>query len=209
MMLVQHSTKYVLPLTILASQQVTVTRARDVDFTFFQIIVGDHNTPEYGGFNTRLSREQGQFVQAATKAEYAPLTPSDPDTMITAMTNDTEQSFTIFTADQQLYRIIVDIRWVYPYLFTQFIPRPGGMHLLMSFVGSVGTLMANTGLEEIMKSAFGGVAKMLTVNMLAARYDIWTSKMANKKLRTTPYLKTYCFQQERLLVSMSMGLISK
>ncbi|KAK2144992.1 hypothetical protein LSH36_713g01032 [Paralvinella palmiformis] len=36
------------------------------------------------------------------------------------------------------------------------------MHLLLGFVGSIGTLMANTGLEEIMKSVFGGVAKVLT-----------------------------------------------
>ena len=32
----------------------------------------------------------------------------------------------------------------------------------MSFVGAVGTLMADTGLEPIMDVAFGGVAKMLT-----------------------------------------------
>ena len=85
------------------------------------MIIGDHNTPEYGGFNTRLSREQCQSVQAATKAVYTPLidmTPSDPDTMMTAMmeatrlTNDTGQSFTIFTADQQLYRVTVYITWV-------------------------------------------------------------------------------------------------
>ncbi|KAK2151015.1 hypothetical protein LSH36_379g01088 [Paralvinella palmiformis] len=38
----------------------------------------------------------------------------------------------------------------------------GGVHLLMSFVGSVGTLMVNIGLEEMIKSAFRGVAKMLT-----------------------------------------------
>ena len=43
------------------------------------------------------------------------MTPSDPDTMMTAtmeatrLTNDTGQSFTIITADQQLYRVIVDI----------------------------------------------------------------------------------------------------
>ena len=43
-----------------------------------------------------------------------------------------------------------------------FIPRLGGMHLLMSFVGSVGTLMAGSGLEEVLKSAFGGVSRMLT-----------------------------------------------
>jgi len=97
---------------------VIVARARGVDFTFFQMIVGDHNTPEYGSFNTSLSREQGQSVQAATKTVYTPLinmTPSDPDTMMNAMveatrlTNDTGQSFTIFIADQQLYRVIVNI----------------------------------------------------------------------------------------------------
>ena len=34
--------------------------------------------------------------------------------------------------------------------------------MLMSFVGAVGTLMNNTGLEELMNSAFGGVLKMLS-----------------------------------------------
>ena len=32
----------------------------------------------------------------------------------------------------------------------------------MSFIGAVGTLMGNTGLSEIMQTAFGGVPKMLT-----------------------------------------------
>ena len=32
----------------------------------------------------------------------------------------------------------------------------------MSFIGAVGTLMGNTGLREIMQTAFGGVPKMLT-----------------------------------------------
>ena len=36
------------------------------------------------------------------------------------------------------------------------------MHLLMSFVGSVSVLMAGSGLEEILKSTFGGVQHMLT-----------------------------------------------
>ena len=33
------------------------------------------------------------------------------------------------------------------------------MHTLMSFIGAVGTLMCNSGLEEILQSAFGGVQK--------------------------------------------------
>ena len=36
------------------------------------------------------------------------------------------------------------------------------MHTLMNFVGAVGTLMSDSGLEDVMKAAFGGVAKMLS-----------------------------------------------
>ena len=36
------------------------------------------------------------------------------------------------------------------------------MHMLMSFIGAVGNLMAETGLSDIMSSAFAGVHKMLT-----------------------------------------------
>ena len=35
--------------------------------------------------------------------------------------------------------------------------RLGGMHTLMSFVGAVGSLMSDSGLESIMESAFAGV----------------------------------------------------
>ena len=34
--------------------------------------------------------------------------------------------------------------------------------MLMGFVGSIGTLMAETGLAQILESVFGGVEKMLT-----------------------------------------------
>ena len=40
--------------------------------------------------------------------------------------------------------------------------RLGAMHTLMSFVGSVGALMGNSALEEVLKAAFGGVTRMLT-----------------------------------------------
>ena len=47
---------------------------------------------------------------------------------------------------------------MYPDHFQNFIPRLGGMHTLMNFTGAVGTLMADTGLEDILQAAFGGVA---------------------------------------------------
>ena len=92
---------------------------------------------------------------------------NDPDTIMSAMieaqrlTNACGQTITVFTSDQQLYRVAVNVTWVYPRLFTHFVPRLGGMHFLMSFVGAVGTLMSNTGLTEIMQTTFGGVPKML------------------------------------------------
>ena len=56
---------------------------------------------------------------------YSPLidmVPSDPSTIMTAMiearriTKNTGQSMTLFTADQQLYRVAVNVVWVYPEL---------------------------------------------------------------------------------------------
>ena len=93
--------------------------------------------------------------------------PADPDTMLTAMeeaqrlTNECGQNVTIFANDQQLYRIAVNITWVYPERFALFISRLGGMNTVMSFVGCVGKLMADSGLEDVMKAAFEGVAHML------------------------------------------------
>jgi len=95
------------------------------------------------------------------------MTPSDPDTIMSAMleaqrlTNKCGQEITVFTNDQQLYRVAVNVTWVYQQLFKNFVPRLRGMHFLMSSVGAVGTLMSNTGLTEIMQTTFGGVPNML------------------------------------------------
>jgi len=78
------------------------------------------------------------------------------------LTRKLGQECTIFTADLQLYRVGLFVQWVYPDIFDdQFILRLGGMHFLMSFVGAIGALMADSGLEDVLKSAFGGVARML------------------------------------------------
>lgn len=73
------------------------------------------------------------------------------------------QTFTVFVADLQLYKIAVEVSWHYPRLFdSRFVIRLGGMHLLMNFLGSIGKVMKNTGLEEILQSCFGSVEKMLS-----------------------------------------------
>ena len=93
--------------------------------------------------------------------------PAEYDTVLTSMlqvkglSEAAGQPFTLLTFDQQLYRYAVEIQWVLPEVFppSSFVLRLGGMHMLMSFVGAVGNLMAAnwTG----MSFAFAGVDKML------------------------------------------------
>ena len=57
------------------------------------------------------------------------------------------------------------------------IPRLGGMHWLMSFIGCVGVLTENSGLKPWLQSAFAGVPKMMTIkrfpmNIRALRFAV-------------------------------------
>ena len=83
----------------------------------------------------------------------------------------------VFTCDQQLYRVTMDIIWNDPSRWTYFYPRIGGMHWLMSVAGSVGKLMKNSGLDMLTKTAFAGVEKMLIgkkflINVRALRIGV-------------------------------------
>ena len=160
----------VLPLKILCSQVINVKEAKSTDFQFIKEVLTEPSVPDFAGYNTRKIRESGQLVQNETKVIYRPLInkmPSDPSTILTAMC-DVEsaseragQQVTVFTCDQQLYRVTIDIIWDDPVRWKHFYPRIGGMHWLMSFVGAVGKLMKNSVLDLLMKSAFAGVEKML------------------------------------------------
>ena len=55
----------------------------------------------------------------------------------------------------------MDIIWVNPERLSEFYPRIGGMHKLMSFVGCVGNSMKKSGLEEVMRTSFAGVENCL------------------------------------------------
>ena len=91
---------------------------------------------------------------------------SDP-AMMTAMveaqkhTQQMGQVYAVFTEDQQLCCVTdnVLVLWVRPEMLSNYIPWLGGVCMLKSCVGM---LMAGSGLEEVLKSAFGGVPHMLT-----------------------------------------------
>ena len=68
----------------------------------------------------------------------------------------------MFTADLQLYRVAVNILWAYPEQFDNVVLRLGGMHTLISFIGSIGSLVAESGLYELLDSTFACVQKIMT-----------------------------------------------
>ena len=64
-------------------------------------------------------------------------------------------------SDLQLYIVSLQVIWAYPEQFSNVVLRLGGMHILMSFVGAVGSLMGESGLAEVLNAGFSGVVKML------------------------------------------------
>ena len=110
----------------------------------------------------------GPLPQAKTKMLYLPLIdmkPSDTDTMNTAMvkvqqlTSETGQNFSVVTCDQQLYRVAVKVLWTHPVRFQHMYLRLGGMHALMSFVGVIGSLLAESGLSDVLSDAGKDLAR--------------------------------------------------
>ena len=133
----KEATRAILPLKVLAQLVIQLSHAQFLDFKFFKAVVTDTDTPEFGGFNTKLAREQGQSAQPATRAIYTPLidmTPVDPDTMMTAMveaqklTKQCGQKFTVLTDDQQLYKLTVNVMRVYPEKFSFIICATAWWH---------------------------------------------------------------------------------
>ena len=147
-----------------------VNYSTSVDFMFLEDIGKSSETnltPEYNCYINKLARSLNKNKTQVWFKPMIDMRLSDPSCIKTAMmlavrdTKKSGQQYTVFTADQQLYKVSVDVSWVYPNLFpkTQFIIRLGGMHLLMNFIGCVGKLMTNTGLEEILSCAFGSVKR--------------------------------------------------
>lgn len=135
------------------------------------IITSEGKVPEWSGWNTRQCRMQGHVPALKTHIAYHPLImakPSDPSTVYTSMikaqliTTAAGQEYTVFTADQQLYKVAVHIMWDDPQYFGNFIPRLGGMHFLTNIIGCIGGLASDSGCVEVLEAAFGGVAKMLS-----------------------------------------------
>ena len=125
-----YAQRAVIPLRILCSQSIMVARSEAID------VLTQPSVPDFAGYNTKQMRESGQIMKTKSKLIFIALinkTPSDPSTMLTAMwdikdaSHQAGQQVTVFTCDQQLYRVIMDIIWEDPVRWKHFYPRIGGM----------------------------------------------------------------------------------
>ena len=111
-------------------------------------------------------------MKRKTSIVYLPLinkAPADPATIMSAMlkaraavTETTGKEYVVFTAVQKLYRVAVHVMWENQVIFGNIYLRLGGMHLITRYVGCIGSLMAGSGIGEVLSEAFGGVLKILT-----------------------------------------------
>ena len=133
-------------------------------------IDGDNPKSEWSGTMTNLAREMGKTPSAANQFVFGPLIdspPAHPDTVLTTLIfiekfmKQHGMSYIHLSADMQLYKVILQIKWSQPTKWSNLIVRPGGMHTLMSFCGCIGVLMNGSGLEELLSVAFKGVSYML------------------------------------------------
>ncbi|KAG0716279.1 hypothetical protein GWK47_010093 [Chionoecetes opilio] len=150
--------RFEMPEEHIASQAVSLARARDIDYSFLKDILFKEGTPEYNGYNTQICRETGMRPAPKTVVSYLPLLnmkPTDRTTVLTSITRGFEvtqnsnQDILVITADAAIYKIIVDISFQQPDLLDNMVALLGGMHLLMDFVACIGTLTADCGLKEV------------------------------------------------------------
>ena len=70
---------------------------------------------------------------------------------------DMGMKFVHISIDMQLFAIAKQICWNQKEKFQCVVLHPGGMHIIQSFIGCIGTLMKGQGIEPYVESAYGGL----------------------------------------------------
>lgn len=91
-------------------------RAKQPDFQLFRDIIEPQDCPEVNGHSTMQSREQGHAAQPKSNVSHLPLIVDGSAYVLSVkaamlkaktVTQKTGQSFVVFTADHQLYKVDV------------------------------------------------------------------------------------------------------
>ena len=117
------STYQVMSLKTLCHQAVSLKKAKADDLDFIVNCHSSELSPDFNGYNCKKLRETGFSTNPKTKVTFLPLLdqkPSDHSTVLTVMkeaeriTGQAGQKFTVFTLDQQLYKVAIDVIWSDP-----------------------------------------------------------------------------------------------
>ena len=94
--------------------------------------------------------------QPHTEVAFLPLVgrhPAHPDTIKTALERGLSFARAAgedFTAEQQLYKVSVDLLFQEPLYFKSVNPVLGGMHMLMNFIHTTAIIMPGSGMKEVL-----------------------------------------------------------
>ena len=163
-----------MPFPLLKKLQESIEVAYNLDLSWLVDVIrtteGESPQAEWSGYMSSVARLKEEEPGSATRFLFGPLIdapPSHPDTVLTTLLyiewfmKQHNVNNCHVSADMQLYKVVMQIKRSYPDRWRHLIVRPGGMHVLMSFVGCIGNLMCSSGLEEILNAGFKGVANML------------------------------------------------
>lgn len=127
--------------------------------------------PGWNGFMEQLTANKSYAVSNIVTLPFINASPSDYNTIYTTLLTAAErahkanQKVCVVTFDQPLFQKACDIvaSSSDPRL-KNVVVRLGGMHLLMSFMGCIGYVMAGSGLKEVLSLIYAPVSvdKMLT-----------------------------------------------
>lgn len=81
------------------------------------------------------------------------------------------QDHCVITCDQAIYEIVLGLQKKYPEKYGNIIIRMGGFHIAMNFLGAIGYLMKETGIEDILVDS--GICQPGTVNKLLDGKDYY------------------------------------
>ncbi|KAE8746250.1 hypothetical protein FOCC_FOCC007122, partial [Frankliniella occidentalis] len=125
------------------------------------------NVPGWHGFMSNATKLRTDFAASDIQAlPFVNLSPSNPSTIYSCLRvasqkcEDHNQKHCIVTFDLPLY---VKAKSIADECLPNIIPRLGGFHTLMSFMGAAGHIMNGSGLEELWQTVYAenSIPKML------------------------------------------------
>ena len=110
-------------------------------------------------------------------AQFTPMSPANPDVVqesvkyCMAVSEELGSEYCILTCDQAIYEIVLGLQTKDPEVYDKLILRMGGFHIAMNFMGAIGNLMRQTGLEDLFTE--GGICLPGTANKIMSGKDYY------------------------------------